>query len=67
MFRFAGADTAGFRTHDDTVGENFQMVGFQRRTRGGDINDDIRLPRRRRAFGGTEAFDDAVKLDAVLA
>ncbi len=43
------------------------MVGFQRRTRGGDINDDIRLPRRRRAFGGTEAFDDAVKLDAVLA
>ena len=51
---------------DDAVGQHLQMIGAQRRAGRGDVDDDIGRARRRRAFGGAEAFDDAVDLDAVL-
>ena len=47
--------------------EDLQVVGLQRRAGRGDVDDDVGRAGGRSAFGGAEAFDDAVELDAVLA
>ena len=58
---------AGLRAQDHPVGQDLQMIGAQRRACRGDVDDDVGRAGGRRAFGGAEAFDDAVDLDAVLA
>ena len=42
------------------------MIGLQRRAGRGDVDDDVGRAGGGGAFGGAEAFDDAVELDAVL-
>ena len=49
----------------DAVVEDFQRVGRKRRTRRGDVHDDLGRARSRRAFGRAQAFDDAVVGEAM--
>ncbi len=55
----------GLALQDQAVGQDLQAVGRQGRAGGGDVDDQLRRARRRRAFGGAAGFDDAVVDDPV--
>ena len=55
----------GLRAQDHPSSRILERVGGERRAGGGDVDDQFRAARRRRALGRAEAFDDAIVADAV--
>ena len=55
----------GLRAQDNAVIDDFQRIGAQSRAARRDIDDDLGLPRRRRALCRAQTLDDAVVSDAV--